>query len=323
MNITDYGPLKETKSHFDSDFLYNTYPCSIPLDFTEVPLHWHNEMELIYIKKGCMIVSVDLDYSVVNAGDIVVVMPGHIHSIIQNESDSCEYENILFNLDMLVSRQCDYDTVSFFNGISGFKGYCPPVISKTVPHYSDLIHYIDEADNICKYFPDGYRLKIRACLFNFFFELNAHFYTHTDMSAHLSDDKMDKLKLVAIVTHVADARSCVLHPASHTHRQMIDQELIEAGVRIYEYTPGFIHSKMFVADDEVGVVGTANMDYRSFIFHFECGAWICDNSTVLDIKDQFSEILKVSEEIKIDKWKKRPLKMRFKQALLHIFAPFM
>lgn len=112
-----------------------------------------------------MIVSVDLDYSVVNAGDIVVVMPGHIHSIIQNESDSCEYENILFNLDMLVSRQCDYDTVSFFNGISGFKGHCPPVISKTVPHYSDLIHYIDEADNICKYFPDGYRLKIRACLF--------------------------------------------------------------------------------------------------------------------------------------------------------------
>ena len=196
MNITDYRPLKETKSHFDSDFLYNTYPCSIPLDFTEVPLHWHNEMELIYIKKGCMIVSVDLEYSVVNAGDIVVVMPGHIHSIIQNESDSCEYENILFNLDMLVSRQCDYDTVSFFNGISGFKGYCPPVISKTVPHYSDLIHYIDEADNICKYFPDGYRLKIRACLFNFFFELNAHFYTHTDMPVHLSDDKMDKLKLV-------------------------------------------------------------------------------------------------------------------------------
>ena len=105
MNITDYRPLKETKSHFDSDFLYNTYPCSIPLDFAEVPLHWHNEMELIYIKKGRMIVSVDLEYSVVNAGDIVVVMPGHIHSIIQNESDSCEYENILFNLDMLVSRQ--------------------------------------------------------------------------------------------------------------------------------------------------------------------------------------------------------------------------
>ena len=49
------------------------------------------------------------------------------------------------------------------------------------------------------------------------------------------------------------------------------RQLIEAGVRIYEYTPGFIHAKMFVADDEVGVVGTANMDYRSFYLHFECG----------------------------------------------------
>ena len=65
------------------------------------------------------------------------------------------------------------------------------------------------------------------------------------------------------------------------------------------------------------------MDYRSFIFHFECGAWICDNSTVLDIKEQFSEIFKISDEIKLGEWKKRPLRLRFKQALLHIFAPFM
>lgn len=50
-----------------------------------------------------MIVSVDLEYSVVNAGDIVVVMPGHIHSIIQNESDSCEYENILLILICLLA----------------------------------------------------------------------------------------------------------------------------------------------------------------------------------------------------------------------------
>ena len=65
------------------------------------------------------------------------------------------------------------------------------------------------------------------------------------------------------------------------------------------------------------------MDYRSFIFHFECGAWICDNSTVLDIKQQFEELLKVSREIKISEWRRRPVLMRLKQAILHIFAPFM
>lgn len=100
-------------------------------------------------------------------------------------------------------------------------------------------------------------------------------------------------------------------------------ELMESGVKIYEYLPGFIHSKLFISDDKVATVGTINMDYRSFVFHFECGAWLCDNSTVLNIRDHFNSILDSCEEIKIENWKKRPLREKFKQAILHIFAPFM
>ena len=100
-------------------------------------------------------------------------------------------------------------------------------------------------------------------------------------------------------------------------------ELLEAGVKIYEYTPGFIHSKMFVSDDSVATVGTVNMDYRSFDFHFECGVWIANSQTVKDIKEDFLSIFDRSEEIKIETWKKRPVSQRLKQALLHIFAPFM
>ena len=65
------------------------------------------------------------------------------------------------------------------------------------------------------------------------------------------------------------------------------------------------------------------MDYRSFVFHFECGVWICENGTVLDIKREFEQVLSKSREIKIEEWKKRPAGMRLKQAILHIFAPFM
>lgn len=123
---------------------------------------------------------------------------------------------------------------------------------------------------------------------------------------------------VRIVTpHIPD--KWYVHPVT----QYNYLELLEAGVRIYEYTPGFIHSKLFVSDDKIATVGTVNMDYRSFIFHFECGAWICDNNTVLDIKNQFEDIISKSQEIKIEEWKKRPLSMRLKQAILHIFAPFM
>ncbi len=125
------------------------------------------------------------------------------------------------------------------------------------------------------------------------------------------------IEIKIITPHIPD--KWYVHPVT----QYNYLELLEAGVKIYEYTPGFIHSKLFVSDDKIATVGTVNMDYRSFIFHFECGAWICDNSTVLDIKDHFEEIIKVSEEIKIEEWKKRPVLMRLKQAILHIFAPFM
>lgn len=109
----------------------------------------------------------------------------------------------------------------------------------------------------------------------------------------------------------------------HPVTQYNYQELLEAGVRIFEYTPGFIHSKLFVSDDTVATCGTINMDYRSFYFHFECGVWMYGVDAVEDIKAHFLEIQSVSEEILLPKWSKRPLRQRFKQALLHIFAPFM
>lgn len=109
----------------------------------------------------------------------------------------------------------------------------------------------------------------------------------------------------------------------HPVTQFNYQELLEAGVRIFEYTPGFIHSKLFVSDDAVATCGTINMDYRSFYFHFECGVWMCSVDTVETIKEHFLEIQNESEEILLSVWSKRPLRQRFVQALLNIFAPFM
>jgi cardiolipin synthase len=100
-------------------------------------------------------------------------------------------------------------------------------------------------------------------------------------------------------------------------------ELLQAGVKIFEYTPGFIHSKVFLSDDLISTVGSVNMDYRSFVFHFECGVWLSNRKLALDIKQHFREILAVSQEITLEDWQKRPLKQRFKQAILHIFGPLM
>ncbi|MBO5912879.1 MAG: cardiolipin synthase, partial [Clostridia bacterium] len=109
----------------------------------------------------------------------------------------------------------------------------------------------------------------------------------------------------------------------HPVTQFNYQELLEAGVRIFEYDPGFVHSKLFVSDDAVATCGTINMDYRSFYFHFECGVWMCSVPAVKDIKEHFAELQDDSTEIVLSKWLKRPKLMKFKQALLNLFAPFM
>ena len=109
----------------------------------------------------------------------------------------------------------------------------------------------------------------------------------------------------------------------HPVTQYYYDELLSAGIRIYEYIPGFIHAKLFVSDDAVATVGTVNVDYRSFYFHFECGTWICGSRAVDDVRDFVTGLFRECEEIKPEKWKKRPAMMKFKQAVLHLFAPFM
>ena len=68
--------------------------------------------------------------------------------------------------------------------------------------------------------------------------------------------------------------------------------LLKAGIRIMEYTPGFVHSKVFIADDRIASVGTINMDFRSFFFHFEDGVLLIDCPCIEDIRRDFEETFK-------------------------------
>lgn len=99
--------------------------------------------------------------------------------------------------------------------------------------------------------------------------------------------------------------------------------LLEAGVKIYEYTPGFIHGKTFIVDDEYAVIGTINLDYRSLFLHFECGVWLYRNSSIAHIKTDFLETLAVSQEIKWEVYQQTPWQRRIGRALLNLFAPLM
>ncbi len=96
--------------------------------------------------------------------------------------------------------------------------------------------------------------------------------------------------------------------------------LLAHGVRIYEFTPGFVHAKSFVCDDDYAVVGSVNLDYRSLYLHFECGVWMYKTDCVADVKADFEETLGSCRELE----PKKPgfLRMLFRSAL-DLIAPLL
>ncbi len=96
--------------------------------------------------------------------------------------------------------------------------------------------------------------------------------------------------------------------------------LIRNGVRIFEYKPGFLHAKSVVNEDSA-IVGTANMDYRSFNLHYENGVWVSHSGVVKEIYKDFRETMKVCQEISYDEWLRRPIWLKIVQHFLNVFAP--
>ncbi len=99
--------------------------------------------------------------------------------------------------------------------------------------------------------------------------------------------------------------------------------LVEAGVKVYEYLPGFIHSKAFVVDSQFAVVGTINMDYRSLYLHFECAVWMYQSSAVLEIQDDFLATQAVSQQVQLEEIQQLNWGKRLYRSLLRVFAPLL
>lgn len=100
-------------------------------------------------------------------------------------------------------------------------------------------------------------------------------------------------------------------------------ELLKSGVQIFEYTPGFVHSKLFVSDDDTATVGTVNLDYRSLYLHFECGVFIYHNPVVHDIERDFQETLRKCHKVTLLEVKNRSFFVKLYGQVLRLIAPLM
>ena len=100
-------------------------------------------------------------------------------------------------------------------------------------------------------------------------------------------------------------------------------ELLESGVQIYEYTPGFVHAKVFVSDDDKAVVGTINMDYRSMYLHFECGAYMYKVPEIARSEEDMQNCLEVSQRVTLEDFRRRSPWSRLAGGVLRLIAPLM
>lgn len=111
--------------------------------------------------------------------------------------------------------------------------------------------------------------------------------------------------------------SVMLRKASYSYVK----ECLEAGIKVYTYEAGMLHSKMLIVDDEIASVGSTNFDFRSFEHNFESNVFIYDKHTNSRLKKLFNEDVKSSTKLTMEQWSKRPLFERFGDSLVRLLSP--
>lgn len=169
-------------------------------------------------------------------------------------------------------------------------------------------------------------------------EENVGEYTHINMinganqyvyamTPYLVIDNEMKTALLLAAKNGIDVRILVPHIPDKWYVFALTQanykDLIKGGVKIYEYTPGFVHGKTFVVDDKIANIGTVNMDYRSYYLHYECGVWFYQSKVVMDVKNDYLKTLKQSHLITLAECKQVPLMQKLLRAILSLFSPLM
>lgn len=155
---------------------------------------------------------------------------------------------------------------------------------------------------------------------------NAKEYVYITTPYLIIDDSMAETLCTAAKSGV-DVRIITPKITDHWYVHIVTRSnygrLLKAGVRVYEYSPGYIHAKTIISDDDHAVTGTINMDYRSFNLQFENGVWICGVPVLKEIKEDILATFAVSEEIALASWQRRSWLVKSLEGVFRLFAPLL
>ena len=139
----------------------------------------------------------------------------------------------------------------------------------------------------------------------------------SEMTTALTFAAKRGVDVTVLLPHIPDKKYAFALAKTHY------RELLQAGVTILEYTPGFVHAKVFVSDDIKAVVGSINLDYRSLYLHFECAAYLYDVPAIADIEADFQQTAALCQRVTLEDVRNEKLGTRVAGWLLKVLAPLM
>lgn len=202
--------LKETVAHGDFQFPMNIYSGEFLSNQFNLYLHWHNEMEIIYVKSGFGKVYIDMNFYDINCGDIIIINKEALHYLYNNTYTALKYEAIIFDLRLLQNSFLDYCQVNFINPLIENNLKTTHIIKNSSVGYDEILLYVCK---IIKSYNDsafGFQLQIKGLLFNLFYELfNREYIQKPNYELISTNNKI--LKLKNVIKYIYDNYNKPLH----------------------------------------------------------------------------------------------------------------
>ena len=269
--------LREAKQHGAAWFPFNIYPCTIPKDFPQVALHWQDSMELVFVKRGSGLVQMGTAAYPAHTGDIFVFSPGTLHALRQKEGCSMEYENIIFELELLGGAE-DLCAEKYLLPLQSGRLLLPARLTPNDLCYLQAAACLREVEEANRAKLPGYELLVKGALLRFLSLLIAQ--GKQQLPAETADTRRLKAVLQWISVHyaeglrVADAAGVCSFSSSHFmrwFRQMTGQSFVAF---LNEYRLNAAAEALHATDETVLTIasrcGFENLSYfnRAFKAHF-------------------------------------------------------
>ena len=152
---------------------------------------------------------------------------------------------------------------------------------------------------------------------DYVYAMTPYFIVDNEIVSALQNAAKKGIDVRLCLPHIPDKK--IAFAAAKNHYK----ELLKYGVKIYEYTPGFLHSKTWLSDGKIGVVGTINLDYRALYQNFECGVLIYKSESLQTMKEDFDELFEISQRVSREDIENMSFFVKIFGKLLKPFAPLM